>query len=209
MGDQGVRAIAHALRYNSSLTHLSICGNAFSDSSFAALGEALQSNCSLTHLNLRGDEMSHTRHHFGDSSLETFSKALQSSGTHMTHLDLGNLSISSSCVLPLAEALCVNGTLKRLDLRNNEIDCLGAVTLAQALKTNQSLIRLQLRENKIGDDGVKEFVEVLQCNKTLMFLGLMNNPITESGEDLFKVLGGRLKLCRSLIFGRGVDWIRS
>ena len=209
IGDQGVRAIAHALRYNSSLTHLSICGNAFSDSSFAALGEALQSNCSLTHLNLRGDEMSHTRHHFGDSSFETFSKALQSSGTHMTHLDLGNLSISSSCVLPLAEALCVNGTLKRLDLSNNEIDCLGAVTLAQALKTNQSLIRLQLRENKIGDDGVKEFVEVLQCNKTLMFLGLMSNPITESGEDLFKVLGGRLKLCRSLIFGRGVDWIRS
>ena len=209
IGDQGVRAIAHAVRYNSSLTHLSICGNAFSDSSFAALGEALQSNCSLTHLNLRGDEMSHTRHHFGDSSFETFSKALQSSGTHKTHLDLGNLSISSSCVLPLAEALCVNGTLKRLDLSNNEIDCLGAVTLAQALKTNQSLIRLQLRENKIGDDGVKEFVEVLQCNKTLMFLGLMSNPITKSGEDLFKVLGGRLKLNGPFVSSCGVEWIRS
>ena len=209
IGDQGARAIAHALRYNSSLTHLCICGNDFSDSSFAALGEALQSNCSLTHLNLRGDEMSYTRHHFGDLSFETFSKALQSSGTHMTHLDLSHLSISSSCVLPLAEALGVNGTLKRLDLSYNEIDCLGAVTLAQALKTNQSLIRLQLRENKIGDDGVKEFVEVLQCNKTLMFLGLMRNPITESGKDLFKVLGGRLKLSRSLVFSPGVEWIRS
>ena len=209
IGDQGARAIAHALRYNSSLTHLSIYGNAFSDSSFAELGEALQSNCSLTHLNLRGEEMSHTRHHFGDSSLETFSKALQSSGTHMTHLDLGNLSISSSCVLPLAEALCVNGTLKRLDLSNNEIDCLGAVTLAQALKTNQSLIRLQLRKNKIGDDGVKEFVEVLQCNKTLMFLGLMSNPMTESGKDLFKVLGGRLKLSGPFGVSCSVEWIRS
>ena len=209
IGDQGVRAIVHALRYNSSLTHLSICGNAFSDSSFATLGEALQSNCSLTHLNLRGDEMSHTRHHFGDSSLETLSKALQLSGTHMTHLDLGNLSISSSCVLPLAEALCVNGTLKRLDLSDNEIDCLGAVTLAQALKTNQSLIRLQLRKNKIGYNGVKELVEVLQCNKTLMFLGLMSNPITESGEDLFKVLGGRLKLKGPFVFSCGIEWIRS
>ena len=209
IGDQGVRAIVHALRYNSSLTHLSICGNAFSDSSFATLGEALQSNCSLTHLNLRGDEMSHTRHHFGDSSLETLSKALQSSGTHMTHLDLGSLSISSSCVLPLAEALCVKGTLKRLDLSDNEIDCLGAVTLAQALKTNQSLIRLQLRKNKIGYNGVKELVEVLQCNKTLMFLGLMSNPITESGEDLFKVLGGRLKLKGPFVFSCGIEWIRS
>ena len=94
-------------------------------------------------------------------------------------------------------------------MSNNEIDCLGAVTLAQALKTNQSLIRLQLRENKIGDDGVKEFVEVLQCNKTLMFLGLMSNPITKSGEDLFKVLGGRLKLNGPFVSSCGVEWIRS
>ena len=43
MGDQGVRAIAHALRYNSSLTLLGICVITLSDSSFAALGEALKS----------------------------------------------------------------------------------------------------------------------------------------------------------------------
>ena len=43
MGDQGVRAIAHALRSNSSLTLLGICVITLSDSSFAALGEALKS----------------------------------------------------------------------------------------------------------------------------------------------------------------------
>ena len=210
IGDQGVRDIAHALQSNSSLTRLSICGHSFSNSSFAALGEALQSNCSLTHLYLRGFGTGLTGHHLVDGlSFETFSKALQSRGTQVTHLDLGNLSISSSRVIPLAEALSVNGTLKRLDLNNNEIDCPGAVTLAQALKTNQSLIRLQLRNNKIGDAGAKEFVEVLQCNKTLMFLGLMNNRMTKSGEDLFKVLGGRLKLSESSVFSCGVEWIRN
>ena len=156
IGDQGVRDIAHALQYNSSLTRLSICGHSFSNSSFAALGKALQSNCSLTHLYLRGFGTGLTGHHLVDGlSFETFSKALQSRGTQMTHLDLGNLSISSSRVKPLAQALSVNGTLKRLDLSNNEIDCPGAVTLAQALKTNQSLIRLQLRNNNIGDAGAK------------------------------------------------------
>ena len=43
MGDQGARAIAHALRSNSSLTLLGICVNTLSYSSFAALGEALKS----------------------------------------------------------------------------------------------------------------------------------------------------------------------
>ncbi|CAH3120243.1 unnamed protein product [Pocillopora meandrina] len=210
IGDQGVRAIAHALRYNSSLTHLSICGKTLSDLSFAALGEALQSNCSLTHLYLRGFETSLVRHHLIDGlSLETFSKALQSRGTQMTHLDLGNLSISSSCVIPLAKALSVNGTLKRLDLSNNEIDCPGAVTLAQALNTNQSLIQLRLGNNKIGDVGAKEFVEVLQCNKTLMFLGLMNNRMTKSGQDLFKVLSGRLESDSLYFCSSGLNWIRS
>ena len=209
IGDQGVRAIAQALRYNSSLTHLSICGNTFSDSSFAALGEALQSNCSLTHLNLRGESSDRTRHHSCDLSLGTFSKVLQSRGIQMTHLDLGNLSISSSCVLPLAEALSVNGTLKRLDMSNNEIDCLGAGTLARALEKNRSLIYLQLRYNKIGDAGAKEFVEVLQVNKTLMFLGLMDNKMTVSGKDLFKILGGRLELDKPTPFFTGVKWIRS
>ena len=43
IGDQGARAIAHAFRYNSSLTLLGICVNTLSDSSFAVLGEALKS----------------------------------------------------------------------------------------------------------------------------------------------------------------------
>ena len=70
----------------------------------------------------------------GDSSLETFLKALQSRSTQMTHLHLSNLSISSSRVIPRAEALEVSGTLELLDLSYSKIDCSGSGTLAQALK---------------------------------------------------------------------------
>ena len=188
LSDRGIRAIAHALQCNSSLTYLDISGHLGSESALSALGEALQSNCSLTHLHLRGERVSLTRFPFFGSAAVAFSKALQSRNTQLTRLDLQFTSFSSSCAITLARALRVNGTLERLDLSFNSIDCRGAVALAQALNTNQTLTHLQLYYNKIGDTGAKAFVKVLQCNKTLMFLNLGYNSMSESGKELFKDL---------------------
>ena len=190
LSDRGIRAIAHALQCNSSLTYLDISGHLGSESAVSALGEALQSNCSLTHLYLRGERVSLTRFpFFGYSAAVAFSKALQSRNTQLTRLDLQFTSFSSSCAITLARALGVNGTLERLDLSFNNIDCRGAVALAQALSTNQTLTHLRLVHNKIGDTGAKAFVKVLQCNKTLMFLSLKFNSMSESGKELFKDFG--------------------
>ena len=190
LSDRGIRAIAHALQCNSSLTYLDISGHLGSESAVSALGEALQSNCSLTHLYLRGERVSLTRGpFFGYSAAVAFSKALQSRNTQLTRLDLQFTSFSSSCAITLARALGVNGTLERLDLSFNNIDCRGAVALAQALSTNQTLTHLRLVHNKIGDTGAKAFVKVLQCNKTLMFLSLKFNSMSESGKELFKDFG--------------------
>ena len=190
LSDRGIRAIAHALQCNSSLTYLDISGHLGSESAVSALGEALQSNCSLTHLYLRGERVSLTRcPFFGYSAAVAFSKALQSRNTQLTRLDLQSTSFSSSCAITLARALGVNGTLERLDLSFNSIDCRGAVALAQALSTNQTLTHFHLFHNKIGDTGAKAFVKVLQCNKTLMFLSLKFNSMSESGKELFKDFG--------------------
>ena len=190
IGDSGIRAIAHALRSNNSLSYLDIRGSTFSDSAAAALGEALQSNCSLTHLYLRG--FMGIPVHFGNSAAAAFSKAFQSRGTQLTCLDLHDTSISSSCVITLAEGLQSNRTLERLDLSRNEIEYSGAAALAQALKTNQTLTHLQLRNNKIGDSGSKELVEALECNETLMFLDLYSNRTSRLGVKRLKALNGRL-----------------
>ena len=191
ISDSGLRAIAHALRSNNSLTYLDLPVNKFSDSAVATLGDALQLNCSLTHLYLRGSRLP-TKVNFGNSAAAAFSKALQSRGTQLTRLDLHNTSISSSCVIILAEGLQSNRTLERLDLSENEIECSGAAALAQALKTNRTLTHLQLNNNKIGDSGAKEFVEALQCNETLIFLNLKGNSVSSLA------LRGRLQL-RSLV----------
>ncbi|XP_022797502.1 protein NLRC3-like [Stylophora pistillata] len=215
IGYEGLKAMANALRCNSSLACLDIRGHTFSDLSLAELGKGIQSNCSLTHLYVGYAQtfqpMLRSMSVFDDSSAEAFSKALQSGDTQLARLDLNHSSISSPCVIILAQGLRVNGTLERLDLTKNRIDFSGAVALAQALKTNQTLTHLQLRWNFISDDGAKEFVEVLQHNKTLMFLGLDQNPMTKSGRDLFKVLGGRLEPDESnaLVLPPGVRWIRN
>ena len=197
-----IRAIAHALQCNSSLTYLDISGHLGSESAVSAFGEALQSNCSLTHLYLRGERVSLTRcPFFGYSAVVAFSKALQSRNAQLTRLDLQSTSFSSSCAITLARALRVNATLEQLDLSFNSIDCRGAVALAQALNTNQTLTHLQLYHNKIGDTGAKAFVKVLQCNKTLMFLSLKFNSMSESGKELFKDFG-------RLFVDIGWRWIR-
>ena len=209
LSDRGIRAIAHALQCNSSLTYLDISGHLGSESAVSALGEALQSNCSLTHLYLRGERVSLTRcPFFGYSAAVAFSKALQSRNIQLTRLDLQSTSFSSSCAITLARALRVNGTLERLDLSLNSIDCRGAVALAQALNTNQTLTHLQLNHNKIGGTGAKAFVKVLQCNKTLMFLNLMYNSMSESGKELFKDLGDCLVTSDENGLDGGVMWIR-
>ena len=189
--DSGITAIVNALRSNNSLTYLDIRGNKVSDSTVAALGEVLQSNCSLTHLYLGSNRMPI---HFGNSAAAAFSKLLQSSGTQLTHLDLNNTSISSSCVITLAEGLQSNRTLERLELGGNKIEWSGAKALAQVVKTNQTLTHLSLRCNKIRFLGALRFVNALQCNETLICLDLFGNPMSRGaeGKECFRALSGRL-----------------
>ncbi|PFX17067.1 Protein NLRC3 [Stylophora pistillata] len=146
-----VEALAEALKSNRVLENLDIGMNYTGDKGAVALSQALESNRALRAWKGSAVKLfsasfmpgvwlfsSFPASHFGDSSAEAFSKALQSRDTQLTRLDLSHTSIHSSCVIILAEALRVNGTLERLDLSLNRIDSLGAVALAQALKTNQT-----------------------------------------------------------------------
>ena len=180
IGDSGALAIAHVLQSNCSLTYLDLQGNNVNDSA-AAFGQALQSNYSLTHFYLRGMFIP-TKVHVGNSGAVAFAKALQSSGTQLTRLDLCNTSINSSVAIALAKGLKSNHSLERLDLSQNEIEFSGAVALAKALKSNRALTHLQLHSNHIGDSGATEFAKTLPFNDTLIFLDLRWNRIGKLGK---------------------------
>ena len=179
--DSGIKAIAKSLRSNCSLTYLDVHGNPFGDSSGAALGEALRSNCTLNRLYLKGSLAVSLRGtmktQFGNLAAAAFKRALQSRVTKVTHLDLCNTSMTSSCVISLAEALQSNITLVRLDLSCNSIDSFGAAAMANGLKSNRTLTHLQLRGNHISDDGAAQFAQCLRSNRTLVYLDLIGNSI--------------------------------
>ena len=179
--DSGIKAIAKSLRSNCSLTYLDVHGNPFGDSSGAALGEALRSNCTLNRLYLKGSRAVSLRGtmktQFRNLAAAAFKRALQSRVTKVTHLDLCNTSMTSSCVISLAEALQSNITLVRLDLSCNSIDSFGAAAMANGLKSNRTLTHLQLRGNHISDDGAAQFAQCLRSNRTLVYLDLIGNSI--------------------------------
>ena len=179
--DSGIKAIAKSLRSNCSLTYLDVHGNPFGDSSGAALGEALRSNCTLNRLYLKGSRAVSLRGtmktQFGNLAAAAFKRALQSRVTKVTHLDLCNTSMTSSCVISLAEALQSNITLVRLDLSCNSIDSFGAAAMANGLKSNRTLTHLQLKGNHISDDGAAQFAQCLRSNRTLVYLDLIGNSI--------------------------------
>ena len=183
--DSGIKAIAKSLRSNCSLTYLDVHGNPFGDSTGAAFGEALRSNCTLNRLYLKGSRMfsliGTMETQFGNLAAAAFKRALQSRVTKITHLDLCNTSMTSSCVIILAEALQSNTTLVRLDLSYNSIDYRGSAAIANGLKSNRTLTHLQLRGNQISDAGATQFAQCLRSNGTLVYLDLISNSIKYSG----------------------------
>ena len=183
--DSGMKAIAKSLRSNCSLTYLDVQGNPFCDSTAAVLGEALRSNGTLNYLYLKGSRLCSPtgtmETQFGNLAAAAFKRALHSRLTKVTHLDLCNTSMTSSCVIILAEALQSNTTLVRLDLSCNRIDSFGAAAIANGLKSNRTLTHLQLRENHISDAGAARFAQCLRSNCTLVYLDLIGNSIKYLG----------------------------
>ena len=121
-------ALAEALQFNRTLTHLQLSGNRIFDTEAIQLAQTLlDKNNTLTHLDL------------SDNNIGAEEEA----------------SSSISCsVTALAEALQLNRTLTHLDLRHNQISDTEAIQLAQTLlDKNNTLAHLNLMFNNINAEG--------------------------------------------------------
>ena len=170
IGPRGRSALARALRFNRTLTHLNLKHSGIDDSVASALGEALQTNSALMDLNLADNQISET----GTAAL---GKALQSNYT-LTHLNLEkNNGIGDAGAKALGKALQSNHTLIHLNLESCKgIGDTGAVAIAKALQSNDTLTHLNLGNNNgIGDTGAEALGKALQSNHTLTHLNLMSS----------------------------------
>jgi hypothetical protein len=174
IGTDGVKAIAEMLKSNTSLTTLKFRYNEIGDDGAKAIAEALKSNTSLTTLNLHTNEI-------GVDGAKAIAEALKSN-TSLTTLNLGGNRISVDGAKAIAEALKSNTSLTTLNLWYNEISDDGAKAIAEALKSNTSLTTLNLGGNRIGVDGANAFVDALnKSNTNLIALNIQRSALRRIG----------------------------
>ncbi|CAF0854315.1 unnamed protein product [Adineta steineri] len=97
-------------------------------------------------------------------------------------LAVGGNRITSQGVWVIANALCINTTLKHLTLHCNHICDTGTQYLAQTLTLhNSTLTGLALHINDITDVGAGLIAGAIRVNRTLVYVDLSRNRIGDQG----------------------------
>jgi Leucine-rich repeat (LRR) protein len=148
IGDEGVAAIAEALKSNRSLRVLSLTYSDITARGANALRSMIQENDTLQRLNLSGNNI-------GDEGLVALLNGLQHSTT-LTALNLVGTSITDAEVDGIGDTC-----LKELNLSGNDLTDQGALKLASSLLEDCSLERLCLAGNKLTAKGGKALAAVL------------------------------------------------
>ncbi|KAK1735826.1 leucine-rich repeat protein [Skeletonema marinoi] len=173
IGNEGAIALADVLKENTTLTTLRLEDNDIGKEGAIALAEALKENTTLTTLHLKNNKI-------GNEGAIALADVLKENTT-LTTLNLGWNKIGNEGAIALADALKENTTLTRLELEDNEIGKEGAIALADALKENTTLTMLHLKNNYIGKEGAIALAEALKENTTLTMLHLKNNYTGKEG----------------------------
>ena len=161
VSDDGVRALAEALKTNSTVTALNLLTRC-----------ARSSNRTITALFLGANSV-------GAAGAQTILPAVRSNFV-VTTLDLSSNSIGDTQLA--AEALKCPA-LTQLDLHHNNIGDVGAKYIAEALKVNRVLTTLYLHNNVVGDGGARSIAQALKANYALSALFLAGNKISEEGSE--------------------------
>ena len=174
-------ALAEALRLNRTLTHLDLLWNNISDLGTEVICKALQSNHVMTHLLLGGNTI-------GDSGAVALAEALKSPATQLSYLHLDGCRITTFGVEILAGALQTNRSLTHLNLVNLSISS-SATALAEALQLNRTLTHLDLHDNQISDTEAIQLAQtLLDKNNTLAYLNLVFNNINAEGKAKLELI---------------------
>lgn len=150
--DEEVKCVIDVLKYNTTLTSLSLAENHIGDESVKYIADALQSNMTLTSLDLSGNQI-------GPEDAKYIADALKTNKT-LTSLNLSFNYISNEGAKYIADTLGFNTTLTSLNLISSRIEAEGAKSIVNALKNNTTLTSLNLPVNKCKDMPIDELGEI-------------------------------------------------
>ena len=177
IGPEAATALANALRVNSSITKVILTYNNIENEGATALAEALRVNKTVTSLNLWMNKI-------GPVGATELAEALKVNKT-VTSLNLSNNKIGPVGATALANALKVNSNIASLNLSRNEIEDEGATAIADAVTVNNTIKELYLTENNFGPTGVTALAEAFKVNSTIIYFVF---EIYEISKDLFRKL---------------------
>src|SRR5581483_1158249 len=159
----GLSTLVEALRTNTTLKILNLCGNLLRDEDTDSLGELLKSNRSITDLKLSGNSIT-------GENIDSFREGLANNDA-LLYLNLENNSLSDAGVGVICNALTINRSVTSVNLSgDNDFSDQGISFLARALRINKSIKSLHLgRWDGIGIENfvVHDFAEMLKINTTL------------------------------------------
>ncbi|KAJ2944520.1 hypothetical protein O0L34_g3865 [Tuta absoluta] len=168
---QGVRAMAIALKNNTTVRTLNMTENFLSLDACFHLGEMLTSNKTLYDLNLTGC-------HMGPEGLRQLLHGLQYNRTLMV-LNLSRNAITDVGGKYLAEAIGKMLHVKQVNLKCNDLGSATTTALAEALEYFNNLSHIDLSWNKFFSPvGTVKMLSLLQDNEFLEELNLSWNALT-------------------------------
>ncbi|KAH8499940.1 hypothetical protein H0E87_015250 [Populus deltoides] len=156
----GFTSLAGALLENNAVRSIYLNGNYGGALGANALAKGLEGNKSLRELHLQGNSI-------GDEGVRALMSGLSSTKAKLTHLDIGNNSISAKGAFHVAEYVKKSKSLFWLNMYMNDIGDEGAEKIADALKQNRSIAIIDLGGNNIHAKGISEIAQVLKDNNVI------------------------------------------
>ena len=114
LSENGLRALAYALRVNSSVVSVELGDNNLSDSALTAFFNILSGNSVIQHINLSGNRL-------GSSGCQALARFLEGKECQLKTLLLSKNRLTDRHIKRLIEAFGVNETLECVDLSRNQL----------------------------------------------------------------------------------------
>jgi Ran GTPase-activating protein (RanGAP) involved in mRNA processing and transport len=184
LGTAGAKMLLPALKINTALTKLDLCGSRMTPAAAAEMARTLAKCPHLQVVNIRGCEIpvllartatsldlackkAGSDYHTEDAIILA---QFITTNSVLTRLDIQGHCIRADGATALSHALSSNSILVSLNLANNHIRTAGAIAISEALQASSCLQSLVLSGNKMGIEGARALIGAIQRHRQLLSL---------------------------------------
>ena len=168
--------LPHALFQNLHIEELVVENCTMNQEEMNELAQMIHHSKSLTKLKLLNVSISDT------VTTTKVSKALNTSTSNITHLDLSQTKLGKERFIEMLTSLQSNSTLESLILDDCEMHVEYAAHIATLLRNNSSMKELSLNGNTFDSESIRVIVQDgLRSNSSVTTLSLNGNPIGDNG----------------------------